>query len=204
GCGHRWATADAHRVERRQHEEPYAMNPVLRRGRSLATRRQGGVSLVIVLVLLVATSLLGIAVLRSTAMQERMSANLRDRSLAFQAAESALRYAQDVVLASGDWDTQIPTEEDCDESSICPTGLAANWSAVPDGAYDSARLAAPPEYWIEYLGTGPGRKGSCDVVPPTLDCQSPIFRVTARSRAEGRADVLVQANIISRIPDPGT
>lgn len=179
------------------------MRAVFRNAGCVAMQRQRGVSLVIVLVLLVATSLLGIAVLRSTAMQERMSANLRDRSLAFQAAESALRYAQEVVLAGGDWDTQVPSDEDCADLSICPTGFAANWSAVPDDAYDSVRLAAAPEYWIEYLGTGPGRKGSCDTLPPSLDCESPMFRVTARSRAEGRADVVLQANIVSRIPDPG-
>lgn len=169
-----------------------------------AGTRERGVSLVIVLVLLVATSLLGIAVLRSSALQERMSANMRDRSLAFQAAESALRFAQDEVLAAGDWDTQVPTAADCAAQSICPPGSAEAWRAVPGDAYDSVRLAAPPEYWIEYLGTGPGRKGSCDLVPPTLDCQSPMYRVTARSRAAGRADVMLQANIISRIPDPGT
>jgi type IV pilus assembly protein PilX len=167
-------------------------------------RHQRGVSLVIVLVLLVATSILGIAVLRSTAMQERMSANQRDRSLAFQAAESALRYAQDVALTGAGWDTAVPNATDCATVSICPEGSAPAWRAVPAGAFDSARLAAPPEYWIEYLGTGPGRKGSCDTLPPSLDCQSPMYRVTARSRAEGRADVQLQANIISRIPEPGT
>lgn len=176
-----------------------------------AARRQRGVSLVIVLVLLIVTSLLGIAVLRSSAMQERMSANLRDRSLAFQAAESALRYAQDVVLAGSDWDTRIPTPDDCSDFSVCTVdpddpasvNFVPPWREVPAGSYDGTRLAAAPEYWIEYLGTGPGRKGSCDTLPPTLDCLSPMFRVTARSRAEGRADVVLQANIISRIPDPG-
>lgn len=188
------------------------MKPVPARGAADAARRQRGVSLVIVLVLLVATSLLGIAVLRSTAMQERMSANMRDRSLAFQAAESALRYAQEVVLAGSNWDTQLPTEDDCTDFSVCTLDpddpdtatFVPPWRAVPDGEYDSTRLAAAPEYWIEYLGTGPGRKGSCDTLPPSLDCQSPMFRVTARSRAEGRADVMLQSNIISRIPDPGT
>lgn len=165
---------------------------------------QRGVSLVIVLVLLVATSLLGIAVLRSSALQERMSANMRDRSLAFQAAESALRFAQDEVLGAAGWDTRVPTPTDCAATSVCPTGSAAAWRAVPAGSFDASRLAAAPEYWIEYLGTGPGRKGACDVVPPTIDCRSPMFRVTARSRAAGRADVMLQANIISRIPDPGT
>lgn len=180
-------------------------------GGSRLAERQQGVSLVIVLVLLIATSLLGMAVLRSSAMQERMSANLRDRSLAFQAAESALRYAQDVVLSGSSWDTSVPTVDDCTNSSVCvvdPTDPASAafvppWRAVPAGSYDSTRLAAAPEYWIEYLGTGPGRKGSCDTVPPSLDCQSPMFRVTARSRALGRADVVLQANIISRIPEPG-
>ena len=54
---------------------------------------QRGIALVVVLVLLVATSILAIVVLRSSAMQERMSANLRDRSLAFQTAEAALTQA---------------------------------------------------------------------------------------------------------------
>lgn len=180
------------------------MSSIRHQGQPTWHSRQRGVSLVIVLVLLVATSLLGIAVLRSSSLQERMSANLRDRSLAFQAAEAALRFAQEEVLAVGDWDTRIPTADDCAAQSICPTGSGEAWRPVPDGAYDAANLAAPPEYWIEYLGTGPGRKGACDQLPPSLDCLSPMYRVTARSRAAGRADVMLQANIISRIPDPGT
>jgi type IV pilus assembly protein PilX len=177
------------------------MNPSSRQ----ATQRQRGVSLVIVLVLLVATSILGIAILRSTAMQERMSANLRDRSLAFQAAEAALRYAQNEVLAAGAWDTTVPAPG-CTAESICSTGATPVWSAVPAAEFDAAGvgLVAAPEYWIEYLGTGPGRKGSCDQLPPTLDCFSPMYRITARSQAADRAEVVLQANVISRIPDPGT
>ena len=129
-----------------------------------------------------------------------------------KAAESALRYAQETVLAGSNWDTEIPTDDDCTNLSVCTldpddpdtADFVPPWMAVPAGEYDSERLAAAPEYWIEYLGTGPGRKGSCDTLPPSLDCQSPMFRVIARSRAEGRADVMLQANIISRIPDPGT
>lgn len=170
-------------------------------------QRQRGVSLVIVLVLLVATSILGIAILRSTAMQERMSANLRDRSLAFQAAEAALRYAQNDVLAAGTWETTVPTAASCVVGvSICPTGSNPVWSPVPTSEFDfdEAGLGAAPTYWIEYLGTGPGRKGSCDQLPPTLDCFSPMYRITAQSEAAGRATVTLQANVISRIPDPGT
>lgn len=177
------------------------MKPDVRR--SMGRGNQHGIALVVVLVLLVATSILAIVVLRSSAMQERMSANLRDRSLAFQTAESALRYAQDQVLAAGTWDTAIPDADDCATLGICPTGSNPNWIAVPTSAYDSARLPAPPEYWIEYLGMGPARKGACDEPDPGVDCMSPMYRVTARSRAEGRADVVLQANLISRISESG-
>lgn len=166
--------------------------------------REAGVSLVVVLILLVAVSVLGIAVLRSSAMQERMSANLRDRNLAVQATEAALRFAQEQVLAGGTWDTVVPTAADCSGLGICPTGSAPSWRDLPSTQYDTTLIPAPPQYWIEYLGQGPARKGSCDQLPPTLDCFSPMYRVTARTRSAGRADVVMQANIISRIPDPGT
>jgi type IV pilus assembly protein PilX len=170
-----------------------------------ASRDQRGVALIVVLILLIVMSILGIAIMRSSAMQERMSANLRDRSIAFQAAEGALRFAQNQVLGGGSWDTQIPTDDDCGASGICPTGSDPVWMSLPAGSYDEVLLdGAPPQYWIEYLGVGPGYKGACDTLPPSVDCQSPMYRVTARSRAQGRADVVVQANIVSRIPEPGT
>ena len=171
-----------------------------------SVRHQSGISLVVVLILLVAISILGVAVLRSSAMQERMSANQRDRSLAFQAAETAMRYAQENVLGAGAWDTSIPTPTDCTDVGICPPGSAPAWRDVPNADFDfsAAGLAAEPEFWIEYLGVGPGRKGSCDQLPLPLDCSSPMYRINARSRADGRADVVMQSTVISRIPEPGT
>ena len=58
---------------------------------------QRGVSLVVVLILLLIMTLLGLAVLRSTLLEERMSANLYDRSLGFQSAEAVLREAESVM-----------------------------------------------------------------------------------------------------------
>lgn len=182
-------------------------------------RRQSGVSLVIVLVLLVATSLLGIAILRSTAMQERMSANLRDRSIAFEAAESALRYAQDIVLGAppdpdnpgSGWDSWLPTATTCtDGSALCPSGTApgdSQWARLPASHYDTTMLGtAAPEYWIEYLGRGPSVVGGCEDTGPAreINCQNPIYRITVRSRSAGRADVVLQASFVSRLPTSGT
>lgn len=170
-------------------------------------RRQSGISLVVVMILLVITALLGIAILRSATMQERMSASVRDRSVAFQAAEAALRYAQQDVLGGGAWDINPPAiGSPCTAEGICPTGSAAAWVAVPTAAYNftAANLDAAPEYWIEYIGTGPARVGSCETTSITLDCVSPIYRITARSRSTGRADVVVQSSVMSRIPDMGS
>lgn len=177
--------------------------------------RQQGISLLIVLLLLVVTSLLGIAILRSSAMQERMSANMRDRSIAMQAAEAAIRYAQTRLLVSPTgnpletWDDldQIPTTANCAAIGICPAGTTApTWMTVPAAEYDSTKLPVAPEYWIEYLGITQGRlsAGEDTRSEEGPDNSSPMFRITARSRAAGRAEVMLQTNVMSRIPDPGT
>ena len=186
------------------------------KGRAPGARRQRGISLLVVLLLLVVTSLLGIAVLRSSAMQERMSANMRDRSIAMQAAEAAVRYAQTRLAApipgkpvTDTWDDldQIPTTAQCAAIGICPAGtVSGTWMAVPASEYDSTKLPVAPEYWIEYLGITQGRlaAGEDTRSEEGPDNQTPMFRITARSTALGRAEVMLQTNVMSRIPDPGT
>ena len=195
------------------------MNAIARvRGHALGARRQQGISLLIVLLLLVVTSLLGIAILRSSAMQERMSANMRDRSIAMQAAEAAIRFAQAQLGAAipgrpadETWDDLdvVPKAAECANPliAICPQGIAPpTWRAVPGTEYDSATLPVAPEYWIEYLGITQGRlaAGEDTRSEEGPDNQTPLFRITARSRAAGRAEVVLQTNVMSRIPDPGT
>ena len=59
--------------------------------------RQSGMVLVVSLIILVVVTLLAISALRVTTLEERMAGNTRDRQLAFQAAEYALREAQDFL-----------------------------------------------------------------------------------------------------------
>lgn len=165
---------------------------------------QQGIALIVVLVLLIAVSLLGVAVMRSAAMQERMSANLRDRSVAFESAESVLRHVQTVVMASGAWAQTPPSNADCSNLGVCPRGATPSWQPAPDSAYDADRLPQEPEYWVEYLGQDVANKVDDDAQckseeernNPNLDCRTLSYRVTVRSRAAGRADVLIQANIV--------
>src|SRR3546814_2367413 len=71
-----------------------SMPRLLKAGLPPQPHMQRGASLIVVLILLLVVTLLGLAALRTTILQERMSANLFDRSLSFQAAETALREGQ--------------------------------------------------------------------------------------------------------------
>lgn len=62
-------------------------------------RHERGAALIISLILLVLITLVGVASLRNVVLEERMSANFYDRSLAFQAAEAGLRAGEAVAEA---------------------------------------------------------------------------------------------------------
>ena len=63
-----------------------------------ARRRQGGIALVVGLVILVVLALLGTAAYSVATQEERMAGNARDHARAFQAAEFALRQCENFVL----------------------------------------------------------------------------------------------------------
>ena len=68
--------------------------------------KQQGIALPLTLILLFAMTLLGIATLRTTTLEENMSANSRLRQIAFNAAETTLRDAEYFVLDLGDGDAR--------------------------------------------------------------------------------------------------
>ncbi len=61
-------------------------------------RRQGGMVLATGLIFLLLMTMIGVASIQTTSLDERMAGNLRDRNLAFQSAESALRDGEDNVM----------------------------------------------------------------------------------------------------------
>lgn len=180
-------------------------------------QRQQGVSLLVVLVLLLVMSVLGIAVLRSSSMQERMAANLYDRSLAFQNAEAAMRHIQFDILGAAAENMQYgktlaevrtdgaamtcATDGVCDQSSPTPGSRETPvWLSASNTTADGKTL--PYTYSIEYLGTGKGSTllGICETTygQSSYQCQRPMFRVTVRGEGPGHAQVVLQANVVSR------
>ena len=63
---------------------------IFRQGRATASRRQRGAVLIVSLVLLVILTLLGVSMMNTTKLEERMAANIQEATQAFQSAETGL------------------------------------------------------------------------------------------------------------------
>lgn len=163
-----------------------------------------GAALAVSLILLVIITIVGLASIRGTSMQEHMSANMYDRELAFQAAETALRSAE-ALLAPG---LAEPTFTDTCINGFCTEpNNAATWERImnPTGAWwrtDNTALgnlvtdAGRPQFFIEDMGewADPPECQQASPVPP--DCFAHRYRISAQynGNAAGRSNVLLQSN----------
>ena len=166
-----------------------------RMSRSFSMRSsQQGATLVVVLILLLLMTLLGLASLRGTVLEERMTANLLDRGMAFQVAEAGLREAE------------ARLDPPSFPSSGCTNGMCAMPAVgTPDRWIDPGfnqwfpaavvdNSMSPPEYFVETLGLGLNWP-KCDALPKNKrspQCETPRYRITSRSVQEGRASVILQ------------
>lgn len=170
--------------------------------------RQQGVSLVVVLILLLIMTLLGSAVLRSTVLEERMSANLVDRNLSFQAAEAALREGE--ALAASRTNAEHAAIAAAAAGGACANGVCPRpdataverWKTqilwLARSNYECRLNRVGSAIFIEYMGTSETWL-ECNLDPRYTGsdiCLRPVYRVTARSEAAGRASVIVQSNFI--------
>ncbi len=131
---------------------------------STSRRNERGVSLVIVLLFLVMLSILGTTAIQTSSLEEKMTGNERDRQIAFEAAEGALRDAEREIFQS--LSPNSPFVSGCVDGLCMPSTTAVpqweavNWlSATPRqygaftgaGAYPVTGLANTPRYIIELL-----------------------------------------------------
>lgn len=165
---------------------------------------QRGASLLIVLLLLLVMTLLGLASLRGTIMGEKSTSNLYDRSLSFQAAEAALREGEALILTP----LTFPASGNC-VNGLCPepSGTAVDvWN--PDSAsyassawrtsiVDVGPLTAAPQFVIEPASRAMRKEKTRDCVAlggTEDECYASVYRITARSSADDRAQVILQSN----------
>lgn len=86
---------------------------------------QRGAVLIVGLVLLLVVTLIGVSALRTTALQERMTGNLRQTNIAFQAAEAGLQAGLAYIAKQ----TVAPVPQKSADSKV--------WPACPSAAADS-------------------------------------------------------------------
>jgi type IV pilus assembly protein PilX len=165
--------------------------------RMRTVRRQRGISLIVSLVLLVIVTLLAVGSLRGVLLQARMSGTTTDRSLAFEAAEAALRDAERraAVASSGNFPVSGCT------SGFCATPAAADasrWMQDDFTGWRTSTAAAPTEAppqqaIVEDMGDAPNWAGCENEIPRQPNCSTRRYRITSRSTADGRATVLLQS-----------
>jgi len=163
-----------------------------------AATTQRGVALAVVLILLVVMTLIGLASLRGTLLEERMTSNMRDRSLAFESAEAALRQGEAAATARPTLPGTGCTNGLCamPDPSAAPVWLDDTvWANAPQASVPSGAPAA--KYIVELLADNVPPQGSCttsgDVSETTCSGSESRYRISARSNAAGRADVTLQS-----------
>jgi len=149
--------------------------------------KQRGVVLLTGLTMLLLLTLLGVSGLQMISLEERMASNMRDRNLAFQASESALRDAEAFILTlpdltlfanntSGLYDIDAPVPADLFDSNTWNSNFKTYSGFIPS-------VAEQPRYFVKVLSVikeqqaknigGYGRGGA-------KPKQTGLFRITAR------------------------
>ncbi len=122
--------------------------------RSDAPRQRGAVLIVSLLMLLVLT-LLGMTALQTARLDEQMTGNARDRLLALQAAEAALREAEAELESLTDLGAFATVAGFYAPDDVPPAPYAADtWTDAKSRAASAlGGTASTPRYYIQLLGT---------------------------------------------------
>lgn len=162
--------------------------------------QRGAATLVTVMILLLVVAVIGLASLRGTLLEQRMSTNVRDRGLAFQAAEAALREGESLAATK----PLLP-------ASGCAKGVCAKpdpknapvwdddnvWKDAPATVVTLGDQTVKPKYIVELLTDNVPAKGKCPDIKVVGEngCSGTErrYRITALSRADGRAEVMLQS-----------
>ena len=170
----------------------------------ISSAKQRGAVLIISMIILLLLTILGVTSMQSTNLEERMAGNMRDQNLAFEAAEAALRDAEeflDTVATTGAFDTD--GSDGLYDDTIQEVWNTIDWTGAATGTngYIQADnigtgqgLGTAPKYVIQHIvsvgeeadqtnldnygqGTGAGKTG--------------LFRVTARGTGGSDNSVVI-------------
>ena len=161
-----------------------------------SSKHQRGAILAISLVLLIILTLVGVTAMRMTITEEKMAGNMRDRSLAFQAAEAAIRDAEafingtaSVAVFNGNGGLLGEANAEPDYFNT-NTWTGTNSRVFTDGATTIPGVSAQPRFVIKYMGER--NTGFVDLSSPPPPTAS-LFKISARGVGlSNTSQVLVQ------------
>ena len=166
-------------------------------------KNQSGAILIISLIMLLLLTLIGISGTQTSSLEEKMAGNMRDKNLAFQAAESALKIAENSLLPPA----LLPAFDDAgtggfySATSTIPSQsallLPSFWTTNPVAVSTVAGLGnniAQPLYIIQESGVSdcPGSG------PGVNDCRN--YRIIVRATGGSVNSVVILQSIYSRPP----
>ncbi len=172
--------------------------------------RQGGVALVMALVFLLLLTILGIAALNTTSLEEKMANNVKDRNLAFQSAESALIVAENWVYTqigkpvfpnnSIGLYTPSTTADENWKDSTWSTSNVVTYPSTPGQTVSGSlgKIQTQPKYIIEDMGETPESGGSLVQTSSYKSKGTTVLRITARGTGGTDAAVVMLQSTYSR------
>ncbi|HEX7964781.1 MAG TPA: PilX N-terminal domain-containing pilus assembly protein [Gammaproteobacteria bacterium] len=147
-------------------------------------RRQRGVVLVVSLLMLLVLTLIGLAATRSTAIEQRMTANQNDRAVAIQAAEATLRDGESLLNSAG-----LPNFALNTAGAYTATTMTVDWKTIdwddPAAtiAYEGGLQPSPqvaPRYFVVLTTTTVDSAGS-SLSADAAETSKLVYYVYARS-----------------------
>lgn len=182
----------------------YPLARLDKHARSPGQSRQQGVVLVVALILLLILTLLGLASVQSTSLQEKMAGNQRQHQLAFEAAEAALRQGENslaglATLPSFDGSTKgyYPNSTDSSGNTMTAGSDWNGWDWTKSIAY-SGNLSlgsganSSASYYIEQFAYVASAGQSLDASAPIPGAQ--LYAITARGKSpDGNTTVILQS-----------
>jgi type IV pilus assembly protein PilX len=159
--------------------------------------RQRGVVLVVALVILLMMAMIGVTSLQGTGLQQRMSNNLRDATVALQTAETALRVAELSITGLTNTAAFTTTGPYYTQGNAPNPLSSATWSGAgtvtATGSYGSARA---PQYFIELEGLFSPFNGTASSIASYGQGNgnlTTVFRIVARGTGgTGTSQVILE------------
>ena len=188
------------------------LNEVMQTGATPASNERGAV-LIVGLIMLLLMTIVGLAAIRGSGLQETMAGNMRERNVAFQVAEAGLRVGESRV-ENTEWDASdfdggiagfyrdlgIPANNAFDSPMRAWGGYEWAQRAIEADLELDDSVQDSPRYLVErvtVLALDAAEKEGSGIDLGSLDSaglEDEFYRVTARGQsASGTSDAVVQS-----------